>query len=535
MDSLMYSYQSGTNKLDHINDAVNANNYTDDIDDQATGNYNYDAIGNLVKDSASGISNINWTVYGKIDSITKTNGSTIKYLYDAAGNRISKTVMHSGITTTTGYVRDASGNVMSVYTAADTTNSGHLMQSEVDLYGSSRLGIWKPGIDVDYLTPATDTIVPLLGTGYSLTFTRGNKLFELSNHLGNVLTTLSDKKLQHTSDNATVDYYQPDVVSAGDYYPFGMGMPGRSYAAGSSYRYGFNGKEKDPDLDGNNYDYGFRIYNPQIGRFLSVDPLIKKYPELTPYQFASNTPIQAIDLDGLEKLIYIYNFTADKITKTQIELPKAGPLGNGVLVKSDYKGKDHYYYGGEIPDANLASFKKAYEGVTLDKKGNHIGYLDSRGNPTIGYGHLIVKGESYKVGSTITDKEALKLFDDESAGIKGQVDKKIAKYTLNTNQLNALYDASFNMGPNKLSQYSEDDSKFGGENFFLKFMGGGEGIMKRRYAEGLLYSEGKYYNFDFISGKKLQTKAEKVIKGAMPSTDVIQATDTKETRTETKH
>ena len=43
-----------------------------------------------------------------------------------------------------------------------------------------------------------------------------------------------------------------------------------------------------------------RLYNPSLSRFLSVDPISKKYPELTPYQFASNTPIQAVDLDGLE-------------------------------------------------------------------------------------------------------------------------------------------------------------------------------------------------------------------------------------------
>ena len=44
------------------------------------------------------------------------------------------------------------------------------------------------------------------------------------------------------------------------------------------------------------------IKNNEV-KFLSVDPLSKKYPELTPYQFASNTPIQAIDLDGLEAFI----------------------------------------------------------------------------------------------------------------------------------------------------------------------------------------------------------------------------------------
>lgn len=51
---------------------------------------------------------------------------------------------------------------------------------------------------------------------------------------------------------------------------------------------------------GSTYDYGFRIYNPTIGKFLSVDPLTGSYPMLTPYQFASNRPIDGVDLDGLE-------------------------------------------------------------------------------------------------------------------------------------------------------------------------------------------------------------------------------------------
>ena len=77
-------------------------------------------------------------------------------------------------------------------------------------------------------------------------------------------------------------------------------MPGRKYSqANTKYRYGFNGKEEDPEIEGQE-DYGFRIYDKRLGRFKSIDPLTKKYPELTPYQFASNTPIQAIDLDGLE-------------------------------------------------------------------------------------------------------------------------------------------------------------------------------------------------------------------------------------------
>jgi len=80
-------------------------------------------------------------------------------------------------------------------------------------------------------------------------------------------------------------------------------MPGRKYNS-PNYRYGFNGKEKDQDGEFGsitNYDYGFRIYNPAVGRFLSVDPLTQSYPWYTPYQFAGNKPIKFIDLDGLEE------------------------------------------------------------------------------------------------------------------------------------------------------------------------------------------------------------------------------------------
>jgi RHS repeat-associated protein len=87
------------------------------------------------------------------------------------------------------------------------------------------------------------------------------------------------------------------LLSYANYYPFGMEMPGGSWSS-SKYRYGFNGKENDKETGWQ--DYGFRIYDRDISKFLSIDPLIKKYASLTPYQFASNSPISGIDLDGLE-------------------------------------------------------------------------------------------------------------------------------------------------------------------------------------------------------------------------------------------
>ena len=64
--------------------------------------------------------------------------------------------------------------------------------------------------------------------------------------------------------------------------------------------YLYNDKELFDDADLDWYDYGFRNYDPQIGRFTQLDPLTDSYPELTNYQYASNDPIANIDIDGLE-------------------------------------------------------------------------------------------------------------------------------------------------------------------------------------------------------------------------------------------
>ena len=134
-----------------------------------------------------------------------------------------------------------------------------------------------------------------------------------------------------------------------DYLVFGSTMPGRSWDAGLGYRFAFNGKEKDnlgEGGGGSTYNYGFRIYNPLIGRFLSIDPLFRKYPELTPYQFASNTPIASVDLDGKESAIVTGTQQANGTqTSTTIFLPKAGNMGDGVLtVMNNANGTTSFSY-----------------------------------------------------------------------------------------------------------------------------------------------------------------------------------------------
>lgn len=300
MDNLTYHYNhTANNQLSSIHD-VAGGSYTNDIKDNmpADGSdyYHYDKIGNLTSEGplSSPVNTITWNVYGKI--LTQTgNSGAMSYIYDPAGNRVLKTV--SG--TNTLYVRDPQGNTLTTYLR---TGSGAYQQTEVDLYGSTRLGA------LGALTVAPSTLALASGFGNALvsTFTRGEHSYELTNHLGNVLATITDRKIavSSSSDGSLIDHFTPDVATAQDYYPFGMQMPGRTYTApnATNYRYGFNGKENVNEVNGvgNQVDYGMRIYDPRIGKFLSVDPLEKKYPWYTPYQFAGNKPIAFIDVDGLE-------------------------------------------------------------------------------------------------------------------------------------------------------------------------------------------------------------------------------------------
>ena len=95
-------------------------------------------------------------------------------------------------------------------------------------------------------------------------------------------------------------------------------MPNRHGQDGDGYRYGFNGMESDGEVRGNNnsYDFGARMLDPRIGRWLSVDPQTSKAPSESPYDFVFNHPISHIDPDGEYPLIVITNeITGYTVTK----------------------------------------------------------------------------------------------------------------------------------------------------------------------------------------------------------------------------
>ncbi len=102
-------------------------------------------------------------------------------------------------------------------------------------------------------------------------------------------------------------------------------------AQSGEYRFGFNGKEVDSEgMGGDTQDYGFRIYNSPLGRFLSIDPLAKQFAYNSVYAFAEGNPIENIDLDGLEK--YNYRMTMSEGGEIITELVSKTDIVERVIV-----------------------------------------------------------------------------------------------------------------------------------------------------------------------------------------------------------
>lgn len=376
-----------------------------------SGMYQYDKTGNLVLDQHEGVK-ISWTPYGKVREVRSKSDSLITtFRYDGAGNRIEKKVTRKDsldITHITHYVRDASGNVMGIYKDS--------LMTELYVYGSSRLGLYKGG-------------------RFNGQQSLGEKQYELSNHLGNVLTVITDNIRMNASDSVWAS-----VVSARDYYPFGLEMEGRMWTdTTSAYKYGFNGKEKDDKGEWGNtvYDYGFRVYNPSIAKFLSVDPLTRSYSMLTPFQFAGDSPIKNIDLDGLEP-------AGNPADWEVSQLRFYGNSNNGVgyvakATNGSYSvyqeeisnmGGHRYYYANS--DSKWELFRDdfkinrgrqlaIYAAVDIMQKGTVAGALIMSGSPVLlesgltTYGRKVASGFVNDVFTQFTSNYALNGFNAKQA------------------------------------------------------------------------------------------------------------------------
>lgn len=313
IEDMTYIYNRNTggemleNRLYHVNDNVSSTVFSDDIDDQgvfsttnvnSSNNYGYDGEGRLIRDDAEEIAQITWTITGKVKEVIRTGGSfkkNLKFRYDAMEQRIAKEVYDSqgNWEKTTYYVRDPQGNVMGIYEKKNDAQTQQFSYKilERNIYGSSMVGLIKSN---------TELIGSPLPSTTTFTHAVGEKQFYLSNHLSNNLSTVSDMIIAHDWDNDNaVDYYRAEIISATDFTPFGFSLDGRTFNSNEA-RHGFNGKEKDDEwnVDGGSYDFGARMYDSRLGRWLSGDPLAAKYPGFSPFNYAINSPIKFMDPDG---------------------------------------------------------------------------------------------------------------------------------------------------------------------------------------------------------------------------------------------
>jgi len=250
IDIIGYNYTG--NRVRRISDMKSNQNSSDLMEfkynNTGSDQYSYDVNGRMTSDLNKKINKIEYNFLHLPRRIDQQDGNWIEYIYDATGVKQQvKTYLVGKATVTRDYRANKvyENNVLKMVLTED-----------------------------GYVEPA--------GSSF-------NYYFYIKDHLGN---------------NRVVADRVGTVVQATNYYPFGLSFaenPPRTDQDKQPYK--FNGKELDRAFGLDTYDYGARMYNPAIGRFLTMDPLAEVNPNISPYVYALNNPIRNIDPDGRDVVV----------------------------------------------------------------------------------------------------------------------------------------------------------------------------------------------------------------------------------------
>ena len=353
--------------------------------------FNYDELGNLQTMQSQG----RWTRNYVYDTVTnrllRHEAGNPVYTYDAHGNMTTMPHLTALTWNYADLLRSASNGT---FTSCYVYNAGGDRTRKVVVKGNireERLYLGNYELYRKYVNNTLDTERQTLhiaddqhrfalidrltvNNGATLTTPTVAVRYQYDNHLGSASLELDQ--------NAAIISYE-------EYHPFGTTSyrSGRTETEVALKRYKYVGKERDEETG--LYYYGARYYAAWIARFVSVDPLQLKYPELSPYQYASNRPITAIDLDGLEGVIKVtgdwwqnrikehlgkgedfnqvlkaFNTALSGTTKTLEDIPKS----DRKRAEKDWGNKSPATF---IPDKDMTGYKIIYG---TDDEGNELSF-----------------------------------------------------------------------------------------------------------------------------------------------------------------
>jgi RHS repeat-associated protein len=339
IDDLSYTYAKNgiSNQLLSVSDATNKDvgyNNTNSGTDFA-----YDDNGNLTQDNDKGIG-VNGIEYNVLNLVRKVTGSGNigqKYTWDASGMKLAY----------------EAGNVKKRYLGAIE-------------YANNTNNVLAP----NRIQTEEGHILLRENWVESSPLSKYVYYYTLSDHLGNARLVMNDDQ-------------DAEVVQSNSYSAFGLLALGPDGTASKFNNRFYNGKEKQ---EGTGWlDYGARMYSPEMGRWMSVDPKSEKYVNLSPYNFTGNNPVKFIDKDGKD---FDYSITTDKKGNKTINVKATvfvyGKEATAGLIKGMNEGFAKLSKGGTYTDKDgnkysvkisvnyiaSASEDKARESANNTKGGN---------------------------------------------------------------------------------------------------------------------------------------------------------------------